>query len=136
MTILPNVIEIRNRKINNTLEFRGDLLFNQLNVKDYELMYDTLDELFSTLDIDPIVEYIDKYKDEKVSKNKNILDDRMKTFFPVLTEVEKKITKMEKHQIVKRKKLFEIENVLEKINETKKLLGDDKSKECHKKNSL
>ena len=48
----------------------------------------------------------------------------MKNYFPVLTETEKKIIKMEKNQLVKRKIVTEQGNVLEKIQQTKKLLDN------------
>ena len=57
-------------------------------------------------------------------QKKDVLNDRMKNYFPVLTETEKKIIKMEKNQLVKRKIVTEQGNVLEKIQQTKKLLDN------------
>ena len=121
-----NCDRIQKSKNNDLLQFGADLLFGHLHNKDYELLYDTLDDLFNTLKIEPIAKYIDKFKNEKICKNKNILSDRMRNYFPILTETEKKIIKMEKNQIVKRKAIAEEGNVLEKIDQTKKLLGNIK----------
>ena len=115
---------IQKSQNNDLLELGADILFGHLHTKDYELVYNSLDELFNALEIEPIIKYIDKFKNEKVNKDKNILNDRIKNYFSVLTETEKKIQKMEQHQIVKRKKLGEEENILEKINEIKKILND------------
>ena len=116
---------IQKTKNNDLLEFGADLIFGHLHNKDYDLIYNSLDELFNALEIEPIVKYIDKFKNEKPNKDKNVLNDRIKSYFPVLTETEKKIQKMEQHQIVKRKKLSE-DKILDKINETKKLLMHEK----------
>ena len=115
---------IQKSKNNDLLEFGANLLFGHLHNKDYELLNDTLDELFNVLEIDPIAKYIDKFKNEKVCKKKDVLNDRMRNFFPVLTETEKKIIKMEKNQLVKRKIVKEQGNVLEKIHQTKKLIDN------------
>ncbi len=115
---------IQKSQNNDLLELGADILFGHLHTKDYELVYNSLDELFNALEIEPIIKYIDKFKNEKVNKDKNILNDRIKNYFSVLTETEKKIQKMEQHQIVKRKKIGEEENILEKINEIKKILND------------
>ena len=112
-------------KNNDFFEFGSNTLFGHLHNKDYDLIYSSLDELFNALEIEPIIKYIDKFKNEKPNKDKNILNDRIKNFFPVLTETEKKIQKMEQHQVFKRQKLTE-ENIMDKINETKKLLTRDK----------
>ena len=115
---------IQKSKNNDLFEFGADLIFGHLHNKDYELLYDTLDELFNTLETEPIIKYIDKFKNEKVCRNKTVLNDRMKNFFPVLTETEKKIIKMEKNKIIKRKNITEEGNVLDKIHQTKKLLDE------------
>ena len=113
-------------KNNDFFEFGSNTLFGHLHNKDYDLIYSSLDELFNALEIEPIIKYIDKFKNEKPNKDKNILNDRIKNFFPVLTETERKIQKMEQHQFPKRQKITEEENIIEKINETKKLLVRDK----------
>ena len=116
---------IEKLKNNDLHEFGDNILFGHLHNKDYDLIYNSLDELFNALEIEPIIKYIDKFKNEKPNKDKNILNDRIQNFFPVLTETEKKIQKMEQHQIFKRQKLID-ENIMDKINETKKLLARDK----------
>lgn len=89
--------------------------------KNYDLMYDTLDELYNILDVEPIDKYIEKFKNEKISKDRNILTDRIKNYFPVLTETEKKLEKMGKEQILK-KDINEKNDMINKIFETKKWL--------------
>ena len=123
---LASCERIQKSKDKDLFEFGANLLFGHLHNKDYEYLYDSLDELFNTLETDPIAKYIDIFKNEKPNKDKNILIERLKTYFPVLTETEKKIQKMEQHQIVKRKHWNEEANILEKIQETKKLLNIDK----------
>ena len=78
----------------------------------------SLDELFNALEIDSIVKYIDKFKNEKVCKNNDIFKERIKNYFPALTETEKNIQKIKKYQIEKLKK-FEKEGWLNKSNENK-----------------
>ena len=113
---------------NRIIDFGADLLFSHLNNKDNELIYNTLDELFTTLEIDPIIKYIDKFKNEKAYKDNKILKDRLSIYFPSLTETEKKIEKMEQHQIIKRKIISEERNnILEKIFEAKKILNEKKN---------
>jgi hypothetical protein len=119
-----NCDRIQKAKNKDLLELGSDILFGHLHSKDYELVYNSLDELFNALEVEPIIKYIDSFKNEKVNKNKNILNDRMKSFFPALTEAEKNIQKMEQHQIVKRQKIREENNVLEKINDIKKILSE------------
>ena len=123
-----NCERIQKSNNNDLLEFGTDLLFGHLHNKDYEYLYDSLDELFNTLNTDPIIKYIDKFKNEIPNKDKNVLIERLKNYFPILTETERKIQKMEQHQIVKRKKLTEEGNILDKIRETKKLLNSDSKK--------
>ena len=105
------------------LKFGANLLFSHLHLKDYELLNSALDEIFNVLEVDPIVKYIDDYKNEKPNKDKNELKERINNYFPVLIETEKKMQKVEQNQIIKRKKVYEVDNVLEKIDETKKLLN-------------
>ena len=121
-----NCERIQKSKNNDLLELGADILFGHLHTKDYELVYDSLDELFNALEVEPIIKYIDTFKNEKIDKNKNTLNERIKNYFPVLTETEKRIQKMEQHQIVKRQKIGEGENVIDKINEIKKKLYDKK----------
>ena len=71
------------------------------------------------------MKYIDKFKNEKAEKDKNLLTERIKNYFPALTESEKKIQKIEQHRISKGAKKIDETNILEKINETKKLLNHD-----------
>lgn len=105
------------------LKFGADLLFSHLHSKDYELLNNALDEIFNVLEVDPIVKYIEDFKNEKPNKDKDELSERINNYFPVLIETEKKIQKFEQNQIFKRKKVHEVDNVLEKIDETKKLLS-------------
>ena len=118
-----NCERIQKSKNNDLMEFGADLLFGHMNAKDHELLYESLDELFSALEIQPIMKYIDEMKNEKVNRDENVLKERFKKYFPVFTESEKIIEEMEKRKIIKEKKLNEnIDNILEKINETKKLI--------------
>ena len=118
---------IQKSKNNDLNDFGADLLFSHLNNKDNELVYNTLDELFTTLEVDPIIKYIDKFKNEKAYKDNKVLKDRLSTYFPSLTETEKKIEKMEQHQIIKRKIISEEgNNLLGKILEAKKILNEKK----------
>ena len=116
---------IQNAKDNELLELGANLLLGHFHNRGYDLMYNSLDELFNSLDIEPIMKYIDKFKNEKAEKNKNLLTERIKNYFPALTESEKKIQKIEQHRISKGAKKIDETNILEKINETKKLLNHD-----------
>ena len=114
---------IQKSKNNDLFEFGADLLFGHINAKDHELLYESLDELFGSLEIPPIMKYIDEMKNEKVNRDENVLKERFKKYFPVFTESEKIIQEMEKRKFIKEKKLDEnIDNILAKINETKKLI--------------
>lgn len=120
-----NCDSMQKGKNKELLELGESLFLGHLNNKDYELLYRSLDELFNSLELDPILKYIDKFKNEKATKDKTILNERIKDYFPVLTESEKKIQKIEELQILKNKKEIEEENILDKINETKNLLNID-----------
>ena len=119
-----NCDKIQKSKNNDLLELGADILFSHLHNKDYELVYNSLDELFNALEVEPIIKYIDTFKNEKVNKDRNILEDRIKNYFPALTETEKTLQKMEQSQIIKTQKMGDQENILEKINEIKKILNN------------
>ena len=110
---------IQKSKNSDLMEFGADLLFGHMNAKDHELLYDSLDELFNALETKPIMKYIDDMKNEKVNKDKNVLNERFKKYFPVYTEAEKIFQQIEKRKIIKTKKLDENIDILEKIQETK-----------------
>lgn len=117
-----NCEKVQKEKDKELLKFGADLLFSHLHSKDYELLNNALDEIFNVLEVDPIVKYIEDFKHEKPNKGKSELSERINNYFPVLIETEKKIQKFEQSQIIKRKKVHEVENVLDKIDEIKKLL--------------
>jgi hypothetical protein len=119
-----NCERIQKSKNNDLLELGADILLGHLHTKDYELVYNSLDELFNVLEIEPIIKYIDTFKNEKINKDKNILSDRIRNYFPLLTETEKTIQKMEQNQIIKRPKINEENNILEKINEIKRIINE------------
>ena len=50
------------------------------------------------------------------------MKERINNFFPSLTESEKKIKKIEQHKMAEGKVKTEEKNILEKINDAKKLL--------------
>ena len=102
--------------------FGNSSLFKHFNNKNYDILYNSLDELFNSLEIQPIIKYIDKYKNEKSIKDKNILNERIKKNFPVLTECEKNIQKLEQHFTKMNNNNLKKEELLEIINETKKLI--------------
>ena len=107
---------------NDLMEFGANLLFGHMNAKDHELLYESLDELFNALEIQPIIKYIDEMKNEKVNRDINVLKERIKKYFPVFTESEKILQEMEKRKLMKEDKLGENVNILDKIHETKKLI--------------
>ena len=109
---------IEKTKNDYLLKYGDQILTQNLYNKDYELINNSLDELFNALEIDSIVKYIDKFKNEKVCKNNDIFKERIKNYFPALTETEKNIQKIKKYQIEKLKK-FEKEGWLNKSNENK-----------------
>ena len=109
---------IEKKKKDYMLKYGDQILTEKLYNKDYELLNNSLDELFNALEVDSIIKYIDKFKNEKVCKNKNLLKERIKDYFPVLTETEKNIQKINKYQIEKLKK-FEEEGWLNKTKEIK-----------------
>ena len=113
---------IQKTKNYDLMDFGADLLFGHINSKDHELLYDSLDVLFNALEIGPIDKYIEDMKNQEVNRNKDVLNERIKKYFPVFTETEKILQQMEKRKITKTKKLDENIDILEKINETKKLI--------------
>ena len=118
-----NCEKVQKAKNEKLLKFGADLLFSHLHLRDFELLNNELDEIFNVLEVDPIVKYIENFKNEKPNKDKDELNERINNYFPVLIETEKKIQKFEQNQIIKRKKVHEVDNVLDKIDETKKLLS-------------
>ena len=116
--------KIQKSKNIDLIELGADLFFGHINNKNNDLLYNSLDQLYNTLDVDPIVKYIDNFKNQKVNRDKNVLNERIKSHFPVLSETERSIQKMEQNQIIKRKALLEEGNILEKIADTKKLLNE------------
>ena len=117
-----NCERIQKSKNNDLLNLGADLLFGHINEKDHELLYNSLDELFNALEINPIMKYIDEIKNEKVNRDKNELNERFKKYFPVFTNTEKIMQQLEKRRITKIKKYNENFNVLEKIYEVKNLI--------------
>ena len=113
---------IQKTKNYDLMDFGADLLFGHINSKDHELLYDSLDVLFNALEIGPIDKYIEDMKNQEVNRNKDVLNERIKKYFPVFTDTEKILQQMEKRKITKTKKLDENIDILEKINETKKLI--------------
>jgi hypothetical protein len=118
-----NCEKVQKAKNEKLLKFGADLLFSHLHLRDFELLNNELDEIFNVLEVDPIVKYIENFKNEKPNKDKDELNERINNYFPVLIETEKKIQKFEQNQIIKRKEVHEVDNVLDKIDETKKLLS-------------
>ena len=127
---------IQKSKNKDLLEFGADLLFGHMQDKDHELLYDSLDELFNALEINPIMKYIDETKDEKVDKDKDVLNERFKKYFPVFVETEKILQQMEKRKITKTKKYDENINILDKIHEIKRLIKIHENDQGKQKNRL
>ena len=127
---------IQKSKNKDLLEFGADLLFGHMQDKDHELLYDSLDELFNALEINPIMKYIDEMKDEKVDKDKDVLNERFKKYFPVFVETEKILQQMEKRKITKTKKYDENINILDKIHEIKRLIKIHENDQGKQKNRL
>ena len=127
---------IQKSKDHDLMKFGADLLFSHINTKDHELLYDALDELFNALEIKPIVKYIDEMKNEEVNRDKNVLKERFKKYFPVFTETENIMQQMEKRKIMKTKKFDEDINILEKIQELKKIIKKSENEENLKKGGL
>ena len=113
---------IQKSKDNDLFNFGLGLILGHIHDKDYDLMYETLDELYNILEVEPIDKYIEKFKNEKINKDKDILADRIKNYFPILTETEKKLEKMGNHQILKNKNIIDHDFMIDKIFEIKKLL--------------
>ena len=113
---------IQNSQNDDLMKLGADLLFGHMNKKDHDLLYDSLDILFNSLETKPIMKYIDDLKNEKVNKDKNVLNERLKKYFPAFIETEKMIQLMEKRKIIKSKKLDENINILDKIHETKNII--------------
>ena len=107
---------IQKTKNYDLMDFGADLLFGHINSKDHELLYDSLDVLFNALEIGPIDKYIEDMKNQEVNRNKDVLNERIKKYFPVFTDTEKILQQMEKRKITKTKKLDENIDILEKIN--------------------
>ena len=116
---------IQKSKDKELFDFGTSFFFRHFNNKNYDLLYNSLEELFNSLEIQPIIKYIDKFKNEKSIKDKNILNERIKKYFPALTESEKNLQKLEQ-QFTTKKNNIKKEDILEMILETKKLLNYDK----------
>ena len=112
---------IQKSKNTDLLEFGANLLFGHINTKDNELLLESLDELFNSLEIDPIIKYIDDIKKEEVNRDKKVENKRFKKYFPVFTETEKILKQIEERKVIKTKKLDD-NNILNKIQQTKRLL--------------
>ena len=113
---------IQKSKNKDLMKLGVDLLFGHMNAKEHELLVASLDEIFYALEIEPIMKYIDDMKNEKVNRDKNVLNERFKKYFPVFTEAEKILQQIEKRKIIKEKKFDDSVNIIEKINETKDLI--------------
>ena len=127
---------IQKSKNKDLMEFGADLLFGHIQDKDHELLYDSLDELFNALEISPIMKYIDEMKDEKVDRDKNVLNERIRKYFPVFVETEKILQQMEKRKITKEKKFDENVNILDKIHEMKRLIKIHENEQNSQKSRL
>ena len=99
------------------LKFKNNLKGHFIT-KDYKFLNSALDELFNLLETEPVINYIDNFKNEKPNRDKDELNERIKTYFPALTETEKKIQK-----IIDKHKKPDNENILDKIDEIKNLLN-------------
>ena len=93
-----------------------------MNKQDHDLLGDSLNQIFDALEIKPIMKYIDDMKNEKVNRDKNVLNERFNKYFPVFTEAEKILQQIEKRKIIKEKKFDDSMNIIEKIHKTKDLL--------------
>jgi hypothetical protein len=113
---------IQKSKDNDLMALGAKLLFKHMNDKDHDLLYKSSDKIFFALETEPIMKYIDDMKNEKVNRDKNVLNERFKKYFPVFTEAEKIFQEMEKRKIIKEKKFDGSINIIEKIHETKDLL--------------
>lgn len=71
--------------------------------KDFEQIEDTLENLYNSLEIKPITEYIDTYQNEEIKKDKNKLKEREKKYFPTFKEVDKYLNKIGNEYICKSK---------------------------------
>ena len=66
--------------------------------RELELMEDALEPLFNTLEIDPIIKYIDDtVKDDK--RNKDLIPKKQKDYFPKISETEKALQKIQTNKI-------------------------------------
>ncbi len=66
--------------------------------RELELMEDALEPLFNTLEIDPIIKYIDDtVKDDK--RNKDLIQKKQKDYFPKILETEKALQKIQTNKI-------------------------------------
>lgn len=123
-----NCEKIQKIKDMDLIELGADILFGHFHNKDHARLYNSLDELFNTLEVEPIVKYIDNFKNQKVNKDKEELKNRIKNYFPVLTECEKRIQKLQYNQNLKKRNLIDEPNILLKIDETKRLINENRQK--------
>ena len=111
--------KMQNLQNKDLLEFGANLIFGHLKIKDYKLLNNTLDELFNLLETEPIIKYIDYFKNKKPNKDKDELNERIKNYFPSFIETEKKIQKINKNR------KSDNENVLDKIDDIKNSLNKE-----------
>ena len=99
--------------------------------KELDLMENALEPLFSTLEIQPIIKYIDDtYKDKTILSDKNILYIKEKDYFPKLAETERAIQKIHLNKINIESER-NLDNTLQKVNDDQMnlLKGLENSKE-------
>ena len=114
--------------------------------KELLLVENTLRKLKNTLDVEPIIKYIDNVKNENTIKNGNLFSERRKTYFPCFNETNKYLNKMivrkksSKQNSITNTKPEEKVEVWKKIQEITKQIEDintnDKSNKNNEKHEM
>jgi hypothetical protein len=123
-----NFNSLNNTKNNFNMKKKKKIDFKE---KELDLMENALEPLFSTLEIQPIIKYIDDtYKDKTILSDKNILYIKEKDYFPKLAETERAIQKIHLNKINIESER-NVDNTLQKVNDDQLnlLRGLENSKE-------
>ena len=83
--------------LNTSKKFYQKKMLKEKEQKEFELMEDTIEPLYNTLDITPILKYIDDTVNEK-NRDKNTITEKKNIYFPDLQKTAKSLSKLNKYK--------------------------------------
>ncbi len=83
--------------LNTSKKFYQKKMLKEKEQKEFELMEDTIEPLYNTLDITPILKYIDDTVNEK-NRDKNNINEKKNIYFPDLQKTAKSLSKLNKYK--------------------------------------